>query len=216
MKRMFGNGSYANLTATVALVIALGGTSYAAIKLPKNSVTSTQVKDRSLLKKDFKAGQLPAGKTGKPGPAGPAGPAGGSGAAGGAGTGVGLFNRPQAAELLVPGSADQQIQSLALPAGSWVVTAKFIAENQVARTPDAPEPRLTCSLTIGGVAVDNLGPAPGIDFDQGASANTLTGAGTLAGAGAATVVCNTNNSVSAGEYRARSMTALQASSVAAG
>ena len=52
---------------------------------------------------------------------------------------------------------------------------------------------------MGGVAVDSLGPDPGIDFDQGASANTLTGAGTLAAAGAATVVCNTGNSVNAGD-----------------
>jgi hypothetical protein len=129
---------------------------------------------------------------------------------------VGLFNRAEAAEDLVPGNGDQQIQSLALPAGSWVVTAKFIAENLVATVPGAPEPRLTCNLIIGGVAVDSLGPAPGIDFDQGASANTLTGAGTLAAAGAATVVCNTNHSVSGGKYRGRSMTAVQASSVAAG
>lgn len=212
MKRIFGNGSYANVTATLALVIALGGTSYAAIKLPKNSVTSATVKDRSLLKKDFKTGQLPAGKTGKQGPAGPAGPAGGSGAAGGAGTGAGLFSRPDAIELLVPGTADQPIQSLALPAGSWVVTAKFVAENGTA----VPGGTLACSLNVGGAAADNLGPAPGIDFDQGATANTLTGAGTLGAAGAATVVCNTNNTVTAGTYRARSMTAVQASSVAAG
>ena len=59
VKRIFRGSSYANVTATVALIVALGGTSYAAIKLPKNSVTSVQVKDRSLLKKDFKTGQLP-------------------------------------------------------------------------------------------------------------------------------------------------------------
>ena len=209
MKRIFSGSSYANVTATVALIVALGGTSYAAIKLPKNSVTSATVKDRSLLKKDFKPGQLPAGKQGPPGPAGPAG---GSGAAGGAGTGLGLFNRVEDIELLVPGSADQQIQSLALPAGSWVVTAKFVAENGTT----AEGGRLACSLNVGGVAVDTLGPVPGIDFDPGAAANTLTGARTLAAAGTATVVCNTGNTVGAGTYRARSMTAVQASSVAAG
>ena len=209
MKRIFGGTSYANVTATIALIVALGGTSYAAIKLPKNSVTSATVKDRSLLKKDFKTGQLPAGKTGKQGPPGPAG---GAGAAGGAGTGVGLFNRTEAVENLVPGGADQPIQSLALPAGSWVVTAKFVAENGTT----AEGGRLACSLNVGGVAVDTLGPLPGIDFDPGAAANTLTGAGTLAAAGAATVVCSTDNTVGAGTYRARSMTAVQASSVAAG
>src|SRR5258705_12135535 len=60
--------SYANVTATLALFVALGGGAYAATKLPANSVTSVQVKNGSLLAKDFKKGQL---KTGKAGPAGP-------------------------------------------------------------------------------------------------------------------------------------------------
>ena len=128
MKRIFGNGSYANVTATLALVIALGGTSYAAIKLPKNSVTSTTVKDRSLMKKDFRPGQLPAGKSRSGGPrrsfrSMPEAPA----ARGGSGTA--FFQRLDAIELLVPGTADQAVQSLSLPAGSWAVTAKFVAEN---------------------------------------------------------------------------------------
>ena len=46
------------VVACLALLVALGGTGYAAIKLPANSVTSVQVKDRSLLGQDFKAGQL--------------------------------------------------------------------------------------------------------------------------------------------------------------
>jgi hypothetical protein len=96
MRRIFSNGSYANVTATLALVIALGGTSYAAIKLPKNSVSSLQVKDRSLLKKDFRPGQLPAGKRGPAGPAGPAGDGGGGSA---------VFNRAEGADALVPGAA---------------------------------------------------------------------------------------------------------------
>ena len=92
MRRIFGNGSYANVTATLALVIALGGTSYAAIKLPRNSVSSLQVKDRSLLKKDFKTGQLPAGKRG---PAGPQGPAGEAGAGGAGASSAAFFNRAE-------------------------------------------------------------------------------------------------------------------------
>ena len=44
---------------------------------------------------------------------------------------------------------------------------------------------------------------------QGAASNTLTGAGTLGAAGAAAVVCNTGNTVAAGSYRARSMTAVR-------
>ena len=90
MKGMFSNGRYANVTATMALIVALGGTSYAAISLPANSVGSRQLKrdavtnsklgagavtsgtvrNGSLRAKDFKAGQLPAGPAGAAGAAG--------------------------------------------------------------------------------------------------------------------------------------------------
>jgi hypothetical protein len=69
--------SYADIVATVALFVALGGTSYAALQLSKgevkrrhiarDAVTSPKVKDGSLLAKDFRGGELPAG------PQGPAG-----------------------------------------------------------------------------------------------------------------------------------------------
>ena len=68
----------------VALLVALGGTSYAAVLLPANSVgtaqlksdavVSSKVKDGSLLAIDFKSGQLPSGPAGPAGSAGPAGP----------------------------------------------------------------------------------------------------------------------------------------------
>jgi hypothetical protein len=89
--------SPALVISCLALTVALGGTSYAAVlALPKNSVgpaqlkssavttkkiapnavTTAKVLNGSLVKADFKAGQLPAGPTG---PAGPAGPSGVSG-----------------------------------------------------------------------------------------------------------------------------------------
>src|SRR4051794_36818632 len=80
------------VVAVAALVVALGGTSYAALGVGKNTVGPTQLKansvgsakgkDRSLLPRDFKPGQLPAGATG---PAGPAGAPGADGAPGPAG-----------------------------------------------------------------------------------------------------------------------------------
>jgi hypothetical protein len=82
----------ANVVAFLALFVALGGISWAAIKLPKNSVgaaqikknavTSAKVKNRTLLAKDFKAGQLPAGAPGAPGQRGPQGFPGPRGPAG--------------------------------------------------------------------------------------------------------------------------------------
>jgi hypothetical protein len=69
------------IISVIALFVALGGASYAAIKIPRNSVgaaqikknavTSPKVKDRSLLAKDFRTGQLPRGARGATGPAGP-------------------------------------------------------------------------------------------------------------------------------------------------
>ena len=71
--------SPAMVVACIALAVALGGTSYAAFRLPANSVGTREVRNRSLLAVDFKNGQLPRGPrghTGKTGPTGPAGPAG--------------------------------------------------------------------------------------------------------------------------------------------
>jgi hypothetical protein len=88
--------SPAMIVACAALVVALGGVSYAASVLPKNSVGPTQlqkkavtgsklradavggakVKNGTLMAADFKAGQLPAG------PQGPKGDPGAQGAKG--------------------------------------------------------------------------------------------------------------------------------------
>lgn len=68
--------SYANAMATIAVFIALGGGAYAVTTLPKNSVTTIQVKNGSLLAKDFKKGQLKAGARGPAGPQGAQGPQG--------------------------------------------------------------------------------------------------------------------------------------------
>src|SRR3954469_20261391 len=92
MRRVFRPGRYANVASTLALVVALGGTSYAAVALPKNSVgnkqlktnavTSSKVENSTLLSKDFKAGQLPAGPRGSAGAPGPKGGQGAPGAPG--------------------------------------------------------------------------------------------------------------------------------------
>src|SRR3954469_5309737 len=83
--------------ACAALFIALAGTSVAAVsiviprnsvgalQLRPNSVNSSKVLNGSLLRADFRAGQVPAGRAGPGGPAGPAGPGGPGGAGGAAG-----------------------------------------------------------------------------------------------------------------------------------
>lgn len=76
--------TYANVMSTLAVFLLIGGgAAFAAIRLPNNSVGSKQlknsavvsskVKDHSLQKVDFEAGQLPAGPRGATGPQGSAG-----------------------------------------------------------------------------------------------------------------------------------------------
>ena len=65
---MGGRISPSLVISVIALFVALGGASYAAIKIPKNSVgtkqlknravNSNKVKDGSLLLKDFQSGQV--------------------------------------------------------------------------------------------------------------------------------------------------------------
>lgn len=45
--------SYANVIATIALMLALGGTSYAAFKLPANSVKSGNIKNGQVKTQDL-------------------------------------------------------------------------------------------------------------------------------------------------------------------
>ena len=98
VRRLRGRLSYANVTATLALFVALGGTSYAAITLPRNSVGSKQIRANAVGTAELKRGAVKSrdirqrtigvgdistaartslrGATGPAGPQGPAGPSG--------------------------------------------------------------------------------------------------------------------------------------------
>jgi hypothetical protein len=110
MRLVRGRLTYANVTATVALFIALGAGAYAA-GFPKDSVKSKQIKDGSvktdelgdgsvtspkvadgtLLGQDFAAGQLPRGAQGEQGEQGPRGLPGSDGSAGPPGPTLAVF-----------------------------------------------------------------------------------------------------------------------------
>jgi hypothetical protein len=119
--------TYANVTATLALFVALGGTSYAALSLPANSVGSAQVKNGSLLKKDFKAGQLPAGKRGPAGARGAAGAAGAAGATGATGPSGAAGTARAYAQITAAGALDTSVNSKGItvshPTSGWYCIA---------------------------------------------------------------------------------------------
>lgn len=101
MRRLHQRLTYGNVVATMALFIALGGTSYAVTQLPRNSVGSAQIKrgavgaselrrsavssrairNGSISVRDMSRGAQSAlrGATGAPGPRGEPGPKGESG-----------------------------------------------------------------------------------------------------------------------------------------
>lgn len=90
--RIFGRPTYANVISSLALLIALGGSSYAALNLPRNSVKTrniapnavngSKVKNGSLRAADFAAGELPPGDRGPQGDRGIPGERGLQGLAG--------------------------------------------------------------------------------------------------------------------------------------
>jgi hypothetical protein len=102
MARIARHLSYANVTASLALFVALGGISWAAVALPRNSVgakqlkknavtapkikrnavTSAKVKDGSLQRGEFASGTLLQGPQGPQGLQGPKGDPGQNGAPG--------------------------------------------------------------------------------------------------------------------------------------
>ena len=98
MRRLHQHLSYANVTATLALFVALGGTSYAALTLPKNSVGERQLRSKSVGGSELRSSSVRGrhladraitlrklsrsartdlrGATGPGGPPGPPGPSG--------------------------------------------------------------------------------------------------------------------------------------------
>ena len=138
--------SFANVVACLALFVALGGASYAATQLPKNSVgtkqikkdavTSAKVKNGSLVAADFESGQIiagPAGRTGEQGPQGEPGPMGDQGPRGeqgiqGAQGDAGPRGPSDAYHVYDSTSAvDEKTATLPVPAGSYVVSASMRA-----------------------------------------------------------------------------------------
>lgn len=125
MRRHFLRPSLSMVVACIALSVALAGTTYAAIKLPKNSVgrkqiknnavTTAKVKNGSLKAADFKSGQLPAGAQGARGLTGATGAAGSALAFGRVRSGGTLDTSRFKNISIVPGHPDDGTYCLIVP-----------------------------------------------------------------------------------------------------
>ena len=120
--------SYANVTATLALFIALGGTSYAVTQLPRNSVGNRQLKANAVTSSKIRSGAVARSdlaaslRDGIRGPRGPAGPTGAEGAPGPSET---IQVRPEGT-VAIPGGARSPatVASFTLAAGSWLIDGR--------------------------------------------------------------------------------------------
>lgn len=157
--------SYANVVATLALFIALGGTSYAALTLPRDSVSSAQIRaravgsselrsravssrhirDRSIAIRDISTtarGKL----RGATGPAGPPGARGDSGQAGiayrAAVNSGGVSARGNATTVTHDGATNEYRVGFASSVKDCVSTAT-LARVEGGATVDPPPGRLT-------------------------------------------------------------------------
>jgi hypothetical protein len=178
--------TFANVVSMVALFVALGGSSYAAVtitgkQIKDSSITTKDIKDGSLLNRDFKPGQLPRGGTGPQGPAGAAGRDGATGPAGANGTNgqAGGTGPRGPSDAYVSGNvgpqSDSNSASVTVPAGDYVAAASGqVLYFRDGSTYPVSEAEANCSLTSAGDAAHNTSTFATVP-SQGFSSGTLRG-----------------------------------------
>lgn len=189
--------TYANVVASLALFLALGGAAFAATQLPRNSVGTGQLKPEAVTSgkiakktrnqlRGATGPQGPQGKTGKAGAKGATGARGATGATGAKGAN-GTDGTGPAFEVFATGKAigtgSTTIASQNLGAGAYVISANVVVEGPAEAT-------VLCLLNTGGEATGTI-PAGG-----GATTLSLSVTATFGAAGAATLTCSTDTSAS--------------------
>jgi hypothetical protein len=204
--------NYANVVASLALFLALGGAAFAATQLPRNSVGTGQLKPEAVTSgkiakktrnqlRGATGPQGPQGKTGKTGAKGATGARGATGATGARGAN-GTDGTGPAFEVFATGktigTGSTTVASQNLAAGAYVISADLVVESPEEATVD-------CVLNSGGEASGTI-PAGG-----GATTLSLSVTATFGAASTATLTCSTDTSAS---ERYANLIATQVRSVA--
>ena len=209
--------TYANVAATLALFLALGGAAYAATQLPKNSVGTKQLKKGAVTaakinvktRNALRGAAGPAGpqgktgKTGKTGAKGATGPQGKTGNTGADGTGPAFETFTSGKTFAATPTA---IVATNLGAGAYVVNANVALETT------KPGGVVTCTLNVGGVISEAVGSV--VNLAPVTLPLSLTR--TLGAAGTATVTCSSTGEEITVKYANVIATQVKSASRAAG
>jgi hypothetical protein len=211
MKRLRGRLTYSNVISTLCLILLVGGgTAYAATQLPKNSVGSAQLKKGAVTPAKLSGGAkaalaAPQGNEGARGATGPQGPKGDAGDRGGQGPRGPSNAITKANSGFVPWSTTYTtIESVSLEAGSWVVTATGLANNDEGSAQAAE-----CRLLVGGTIIAGTGEIFLAPFHLAGShvPFSMTGGITVTSGGNAELRCE--SSAAGGNVVGPSITAIQ-------
>jgi collagen triple helix repeat protein len=225
--------TYANVMATIAVFLALGGGAYAATRLPDNSVGTKQIMKEAVTpaKLNAAAKRLLSGPTGATGAAGEAGAKGTQGLQGDPGGQGGPGAVGQAGAAGQPGEQGEQgdpgisngyfftsgpafdewdggeqlLATLTLPAGNYIIDSHVLGNNNAGETAS-----YSCMVRLGGIIIGETGEASlGANTDgEDRSVISLSLAGNLATAGTAEFICRAQAGFP-GNWLERGMTAIQ-------
>ena len=200
--------TYANVAASLALFLALGGAAYAATQLPKNSVGTKQLRNGAVTagkiarqtRQQLQGARGPQGAQGPQGKTGPKGATGAKGAAGAAGAkgAAGADGTGPVTEVTtnpsppVAFTGAVQVISMPLSGSAFATSADVVVKSTAGVT-------VSCTLTGGGEAMATV-PAGGFETLALSAAR---------GAGSAAVVCSATGTA---ELTYASITAIQTKS----
>jgi hypothetical protein len=174
--------SPALVISVVALFVALGGTTYAATSLPRNSVGTKQLKNGAVTRKKISKNTI-SGLKGARGPQGPQGLRGVQGIQGVQGTpgpGSAYFDHA------VSGSMQVLDSTVSVPAGAYAIHGDGLVEGSTGHG--------SCQLLAGGTAIANQSGGIVVNFPSPNGAVSDQGVAHLAAAGTITNECSANGS----------------------